>query len=73
MLKERLKKVPLKPGVYLFKDKEGQVIYIGKAKALRNRMRSYFQTRDKLDPKVQAMMARVADLITSSPAPKWRP
>ncbi len=61
MLKERLKKVPLKPGVYLFKDKEGQVIYIGKAKALRNRMRSYFQTRDKLDPKVQAMMARVAD------------
>lgn len=61
MLRERLKKVPLKPGVYLFKDKEDQVIYVGKAKALRNRMRSYFQTRDKLDPKVQAMMARVAD------------
>ncbi|MGR6837064.1 excinuclease ABC subunit UvrC [Syntrophomonas erecta] len=69
MVKERLKNVPLKPGVYLFKDGEGKVIYVGKAKALRNRMRSYFQSSEKLHPKVQAMMNRVADfdfVVTSS-------
>ncbi len=60
-MRERLKNVPLKPGVYLYKDKEGEVIYVGKAKALRNRMRSYFQSLDKLHPKVKAMMNRVAD------------
>lgn len=60
-LKERLKKVPLQPGVYLYKDEQGQVIYVGKAKLLRNRMRSYFQTDDRLHPKVRAMMMRVSD------------
>jgi len=60
-VKERLKNVPLQPGVYLYKDKEGQVIYVGKARALRNRMRSYFQSPQGLHPKVRAMMARVAD------------
>lgn len=68
-LKERLKKVPLQPGVYLYKDKEGQVIYVGKAKALRHRMRSYFQSADRLHPKVRAMMNRVDDfdfIVTNS-------
>ncbi|HNX29406.1 MAG TPA: excinuclease ABC subunit UvrC [Syntrophomonadaceae bacterium] len=60
-MRERLQKVPLKPGVYLYKDQEGQIIYVGKAKALRNRMRSYFQSPEKLHPKVRAMMARVKD------------
>ena len=60
-MKDRLKNVPLQPGVYLYKDKEGRVIYVGKAKALRNRMRSYFQSPDGLHPKVKAMMARVTD------------
>lgn len=61
ILKERLKKVPLQPGVYLFKDLEGEVIYVGKARALRQRMRSYFQAPDRMHPKVRAMMARVRD------------
>lgn len=60
-MKERLKSVPLKPGIYLYKDKDENIIYVGKAKALRNRMRSYFQSPDKLHPKVRAMMNRVAD------------
>lgn len=60
-MKDRLKNVPLQPGVYLYKDKEGRVIYVGKARALRNRMRSYFQSPEGLHPKVRAMMARVAD------------
>lgn len=53
--------MPLQPGVYLYKDSGGQVIYVGKAKALRNRMRSYFQAENKMHPKVKAMMKRVAD------------
>lgn len=68
-MKERLKNVPLKPGVYLYKDKNEKVIYVGKAKKLRNRMRSYFQSPDGMHPKVRAMMARVADfdyIVTSS-------
>src|SRR5438105_7449455 len=40
---EKLKTVPAKPGVYLFRDREGNVLYVGKAKSLRPRVRSYFQ------------------------------
>lgn len=60
-MKGRLQNVPLQPGVYMFKDREGLVVYVGKAKALRNRMRSYFQVAEKMHPKVRAMMKRVAD------------
>lgn len=69
MLKERLRNVPLKPGVYIYKDSEGRVIYVGKAKSLRQRMRSYFQSPQKMHPKVRALMARVADfdyIVTNS-------
>ncbi|MEN6462301.1 MAG: GIY-YIG nuclease family protein, partial [Syntrophomonas sp.] len=68
-MRERLKNVPLQPGVYIYKDREGQVIYVGKAKILRNRMRSYFQSPQGLEPKVRAMMARVEDfdfIVTGS-------
>ncbi len=60
-VRERLRNVPQRPGVYLFKDEEGQVLYVGKAKALRSRLRSYFQSPSQLLPKVRAMMARVKD------------
>lgn len=61
--------MPLQPGVYIYKDREGRVIYVGKARILRNRMRSYFQSPPGLDPKVRAMMAKVADfdfIVTNS-------
>lgn len=67
-LKERLKAVPQLPGVYLFKNLNGDVIYVGKARILRNRLRSYFQDPVKLDSKVRAMMSRVNDfdyIVTS--------
>ncbi|MCY0897547.1 MAG: excinuclease ABC subunit UvrC [Firmicutes bacterium] len=54
--------LPKNPGVYLFKNSEGQVLYVGKAVALRSRVRSYFQTPERLAPKVRAMMRHVADL-----------
>ena len=68
-MKERLKHLPQQPGVYIFKDQDRQVIYVGKAIVLRNRVRSYFQSPERLHPKVRAMMNRVADLdyvVTSS-------
>ncbi|MDR1159960.1 MAG: excinuclease ABC subunit UvrC [Syntrophomonadaceae bacterium] len=60
-MKNKLKNVPLKPGVYLFKDALGQVIYVGKAKLLRRRMHSYFQADEKLLPKVRAMIDKAED------------
>ncbi|MDR1616354.1 MAG: excinuclease ABC subunit UvrC [Syntrophomonadaceae bacterium] len=60
-MKDKLKNVPLKPGVYLFKDASGGVIYVGKAKLLRRRMHSYFQADEKLLPKVKAMINKAED------------
>jgi len=59
--REKLAGLPDAPGVYLMKDSEGRVIYVGKALVLKNRVRSYFQEREKLAPKVAAMMRHVAD------------
>ncbi|NMA63571.1 MAG: GIY-YIG nuclease family protein, partial [Syntrophomonadaceae bacterium] len=60
-VKERLKNVSRQPGVYMFKDENDKVLYVGKARILRNRMRSYFQSPSRLAPKVKAMMAKVTD------------
>lgn len=57
----RLDTVPLSPGVYLMKDASGSVIYVGKAKKLRNRLRSYFGGGRITHPKVAAMVSHVAD------------
>ncbi len=59
ILREKANNLPLKPGVYLMLDKIGDVIYVGKAKALKNRVTSYFRG-DHL-PKVAAMVDHVAD------------
>ncbi|MDX1993431.1 MAG: excinuclease ABC subunit UvrC [bacterium] len=57
-----LKNLPMKPGVYLMKDADGKIIYVGKAKRLRNRVRSYFQAGGQLDAKTLQMRARVVDI-----------
>ncbi len=60
-LENKIGNLPAKPGVYQFKDKNGKIIYVGKAKNLRNRVRSYF--REKLDsPKTAALVRKIADL-----------
>ena len=61
-LKDRPKSLPTTPGVYLFKDKAGKVIYVGKAANLRSRTSSYFAPADTLIPKVARMMLKAADL-----------
>lgn len=59
-LKEKIGKLPDAPGVYIYKDAEGKIIYIGKAKSLKKRVGSYF-TRF-LSAKTQALVAKIADL-----------
>ena len=57
----RLDTVPQDPGVYLMKDSSGCIIYVGKAKRLRNRLKSYFASKVIPHPKVRAMVSHVAD------------
>jgi len=61
-VKEKLKLIPTKSGVYLFRNVNNEIIYIGKAKNLRNRVRSYFQKNKYQTPKNQALIARITDL-----------
>lgn len=60
-LQEKLKCLPGKPGVYLMKDDQGQIIYVGKAVILKNRVRSYFTAGKNHSVKVKSMVARIAD------------
>ena len=60
-LEEKLKEIPSSPGVYLHKNAAGKVIYIGKAKNLRSRVRSYFRARP-FDRKTDALVGQIADL-----------
>jgi excinuclease ABC subunit C len=60
-LAEKLKEIPVSAGVYLYKDSAGKIIYIGKAKRLRSRVRSYFQARP-FDRKTDALVRQIADV-----------
>ena len=60
-LDEKLKEIPRSAGVYLYKDSAGKTIYIGKAKNLRSRVRSYFQARP-FDRKTDALLRQIADV-----------
>lgn len=63
-----LSKIPTNPGCYLFKDTEGKVIYVGKAKNLKKRVSNYFQKKDH-DPKTQMLVENISDIdfiITTS-------
>lgn len=68
-IKEQLKKLPEKPGVYLMKDGSGNIIYVGKSKLLKNRVSSYFRSFNSHPPKVQTMVVNIKEfeyIITSS-------
>ena len=69
MKSEQLRVLPAKPGVYLFKDKEGKVIYVGKAANLNSRVRSYFGAPSNLSFKIQRLVSKIQDfefLVTNS-------
>ncbi|MCA9333972.1 GIY-YIG nuclease family protein, partial [Candidatus Saccharibacteria bacterium] len=61
-LEDRLKELPNQPGVYLYKDAQGTIIYIGKAAVLKNRVRQYFQKSRPLDAKTTALVADIASI-----------
>lgn len=66
---EEINKLPQKPGVYLMRNKESKVIYVGKAKILKNRVRQYFRKNSSHTPKVIAMVSQIASfeyIITDS-------
>jgi excinuclease ABC subunit C len=63
-LADKLQHLPKQPGVYLFKDRSGDILYIGKAAVLADRVRSYFQKGADLTPKIRALVAHAADLET---------
>ncbi len=68
-LEEQLKRLPAKPGVYIFRDSGRQVLYVGKAKSLRPRVRSYFQASADVRHAIAQLPERVADIeviVTSS-------
>ncbi len=66
---EQLNRIPASPGVYQMRDAAGSILYVGKAANLYHRVRSYFGAGQKLTPKMESMVSRVADIdfyVTSS-------
>ncbi len=61
-IQQKLSQIPKSPGVYFFRDGKGEIIYIGKAKVLKNRVRSYFNSPKGKDPKTLVMVKNIADL-----------
>jgi len=61
-LREKAASLPLAPGVYLYKDSEGKVLYVGKAKSLRNRVRSYFSDERLAEAKTGRLISAARDI-----------
>lgn len=64
LIEKKLKTLPENPGVYLMKNFDGKIIYVGKAKILKNRVRQYFQSNKNHSPKVVAMVKKIFDFET---------
>jgi excinuclease ABC subunit C len=62
VLQQKLDHLPAEPGVYIYKNAQGKIIYVGKARSLRQRVRSYFQESRPLDLKTEHLVAEIADL-----------
>ena len=61
-IEEELKKLPAKPGVYLMHDERDEIIYVGKAISLKNRVRQYFQSSRNKGAKIEQMVTHIARL-----------
>jgi len=62
LIKEQLDRLPHKPGVYLFRDTGGNILYVGKANNLHNRVRSYFSASSQVSPKIALLASLMADI-----------
>ena len=70
-LERRLKEIPAEPGCYLMRDGDERILYVGKSKALRSRVRSYFRSRHDLTPRIRLMTRQVCEIefiVTDSEA-----
>ncbi|MFM7170230.1 MAG: excinuclease ABC subunit UvrC, partial [Cyanobium sp.] len=70
-LAQRLREIPTEPGCYMMRDSEDRILYIGKAKVLRQRVRSYFQSSQGLSPRIHLMVRQVCEIeviVTDSDA-----
>ncbi len=70
-LERRLKDIPPEPGCYLMRDGEDRILYVGKSKTLRSRVRSYFRSRHDLSPRIRLMTRQVCEIefiVTDSEA-----
>jgi excinuclease ABC subunit C len=61
-IETRLQEIPSEAGVYLMRDENGEILYIGKSKKLRSRVRSYFRESQPLNPRIQMMVKQVRDI-----------
>jgi excinuclease ABC subunit C len=61
-LSEKLANLPTQPGCYIYRDEAGKILYVGKAKNLRNRVRQYFHSSRSHDAKTNELVSRIADL-----------
>ena len=61
-LEQKVENLPANPGVYLFKDRKGTILYVGKAGNIKHRVRSYFQRLEEKNTKTLAMLEKVADI-----------
>lgn len=64
VIDNKLQQLPDSPGCYIYRDKAGKVLYVGKARVLKNRVRNYFQQTGKLEPKIQLMVPMIHDIET---------
>ena len=70
-LERRLKEIPTEPGCYLMRDAEDRLLYVGKSKSLRSRVRSYFRSRHDLSPRIRLMVRQICEIefiVTDSEA-----
>ena len=68
-LSEQLKATPTNPGVYIMKDSQGEVLYVGKAARLRHRLQSYFGSTANMEPRIRQLVTRISDfefIVTQS-------
>ena len=75
LLREKVAQLPLAPGVYLYKDAAAKVIYVGKAKILRARVRSYFNEDKLSDAKTGSLIAEARDIdyiLVDNERKRWR-
>ena len=71
LIEKKLKTLPDNPGVYLMKNSEGKIIYVGKAKILKNRVRQYFQKNKNHSPKVVSMVKKISDFENRPKFIQW--